>query len=526
MSVRSVCVLVGLAVLTIVLNACKSLTIDDPAYYYYAEQIAHHPTDPYGFLFFGHQPAQQTLAPPVLPYYLAVGLNLFGDRPFAWKLWLLPFALLFVFALHALFRRFASGLELPLVALIILSPAFLPSWNLMLDLPALALSLSAVAVFLRAADRGSIAAAVGAGLLAGLAMQTKYTGFLAPTVMLTYALLFRRIGLGALAVALAAAVFVAWELFIAARYGESHFLFHLHRQRGELLLKLRLILPLLATLGAVASGSALLGLAALGVGRRWLFAVVGLLLLGFTLVTVLPESLQSVTEHTTLSGLLFGAWGVGAVVTTLAVSWRLLRRRGPGAAPRIEWFLLAWLALEIAGYFALTPFPAVRRVLGVAVVGTLLAGRLLSIHCQPSQRRLAYLAMAVSAVLGLGFFGVDWVEARAQRRAADLAVHYVRRRDPNATVWFLGTQGFQFYAERDRMRRFVGAPTLRPGDWLVSDGSLADQERLVRPQESPAQTLTVGDALPLRTHVCYYSSGTPLEHLAGPRVLLTLYRKE
>ena len=34
------------------------------------------------------------------------------------------------------------------------------------------------------------------------------------------------------------------------------------------------------------------------------------------------------------------------------------------------------LALELAGYFALTPFGAVRRVLGLTVVLTLVVGRL------------------------------------------------------------------------------------------------------------------------------------------------------
>ena len=35
-------------------------------------------------------------------------------------------------------------------------------------------------------------------------------------------------------------------------------------------------------------------------------------------------------------------------------------------------FLLSWLLLEVVGYVALTPFPAVRRIMGVVVVTTLL----------------------------------------------------------------------------------------------------------------------------------------------------------
>ena len=40
---------------------------------------------------------------------------------------------------------------------------------------------------------------------------------------------------------------------------------------------------------------------------------------------------------------------------------------------RIDYFLVLWFGLELAGYFALTPFCAVRRVMGVVVVIILIA---------------------------------------------------------------------------------------------------------------------------------------------------------
>src|SRR5262249_9351280 len=150
-----------------------------------------HPLDPYGFMVFWWdrpEPANQVLAPPLLPYWWAAGLRLFGPDPLSWKLWLFPFSILFVVSLNALFRRFARGLEGPLLWMTVLSAPFLPSLNLMLDIPALALSLTSVALFLRAVDRGCWGWAAAAGLLAGLAMQTKYTGFLAPSIMYLCAL--------------------------------------------------------------------------------------------------------------------------------------------------------------------------------------------------------------------------------------------------------------------------------------------------------------------------------------------------
>ena len=101
-----------LAMLFVGLNAFKPLQVDDAAYYYYAAHIANHPLDPYGFEVFWYQapePAQDVLAPPVLPYWWAAAIRLFGHNAPLWKLWLLPFSACFVFSLDALFRTFAAA---------------------------------------------------------------------------------------------------------------------------------------------------------------------------------------------------------------------------------------------------------------------------------------------------------------------------------------------------------------------------------------------------------------------------------
>src|SRR5690348_7059043 len=87
--------LLALALLYTLLNAVKPLQVDDAAYYYYAAQLAEHLTDPYGFTVFWYQwpqPANTVLAPPVLPYWWSLAIRLFGERPFFWKVWLLPFS--------------------------------------------------------------------------------------------------------------------------------------------------------------------------------------------------------------------------------------------------------------------------------------------------------------------------------------------------------------------------------------------------------------------------------------------------
>ena len=119
-----------------------------------ARQIAEHPSDPYGFTQFWSArpvPALEVLAPPVLPYWLGLGIALapsWGESEFGWvglKLWMLPWHLLFVLALRRLVRAFVPGSPDWAVAAITLSAGVLPFWNLMLDLPAAALSLAALA---------------------------------------------------------------------------------------------------------------------------------------------------------------------------------------------------------------------------------------------------------------------------------------------------------------------------------------------------------------------------------------------
>ena len=172
------------------LNALKPPVIDDTVYLALARQMARAPLDPYGFEQFWYQapqPANHIMAPPVLPYWLSLGMRLFGENIPLLKLWLFPFAMLFVFSVRALLRAFAPRLESPLLLLSVVSPAILPAFNFMLDIPAVALSLAALATFFQAVNgqlRLRLLLAIGAGLLAGLAAQTKYSGLLAAPLLL------------------------------------------------------------------------------------------------------------------------------------------------------------------------------------------------------------------------------------------------------------------------------------------------------------------------------------------------------
>jgi len=575
-----------LALVYTLLNAVKPLTIDDSAYHAYAAQMAEKPLDPYGFsVFWWSYPdiANEVLAPPLLPYYWAPAIRLFGAHPFLWKMWLLPIAVLFTYALHDLYRRFARGLELPLVALTLFSPTFLPTFNLMLDVPALALSLASIALFCRACDCNSFALAALAGLVAGLGMETKYTGFLAPATMLLYAVCLGRLRLWPMAAVVAAQVFLSWEFLMACLYGESHFLLHLRERAGGELEVARKLAALVTNLGSVAWAVALLAL--IGLGARWRgLAVAGAIGLAAYLAVACfggdlrrSEKIFGPSDEThaivAFEELTFGILGATGALLGVAVVWQLTRphvmadrwlnrliagwRAGllrfwqalaPPRPGRTVLFLLLWLALEMVAYVPLTPFPAVRRLMGVVIVILLLTGRLAALTSRSAgTRRIVFGVAAYSALLGLLVYGVDLLEARTEQVAVEEAAQRIRAEGGGGTVWYVGHWGFQYYAERAGMRAISSYPAdegkipipgrsaFKKDDWLVLPqyrwsgerfaGGVHKQPFTPDPEKTEhAFDVVLDDRIPLQTIMTLYSGYSAVMHHDGPRLQVEVRR--
>ena len=533
---------VALATAWTLLNAVKPVHVDDTTYYQYARQIAAHPTDPYGFslmYFTVLVPANEVLVPPVFPYAWAPAIRLFGSQPVLWKLWLMPFNFLFVLMLLALLRRFARGMEAPLLSMTVLSPLFLPSVNLMLDVPAEALSLLAIVLFMRAVDRNQELLAVLAGAVAGVAMQTKYTAALSPAVMLVYALLGRKPRLWLNAAVPAALIFVLWEIFVAQRYGNSHFLLHAARQQRSLDTYVRLGVGLLTQLGATSPALGVLALAACG-AAGWMVAAAAVAAALVYLFLALG-AFDSGTAILTLPGagplngplITFAVMGVLILGGWLASARTLLRHRRPPEREAI--FLVAWLAIELLGCLVLSPFPAARRLLGIAIAATLLIGRLGSEWRGP-RRNIVWGATLASILLGGLFYVVDLRESVAEKQAVAEAFEQIGSRPAGSVIWHNAYWGFQFYAEQAGARQ--AAPVSQEGRGTPPKPTqlhVGDYVLLVDPpiptiwlalQKSMAQrvgTMEVTDRVPLACTE-FYGGIKPLQHHVGPRVRVTVLR--
>ena len=542
-----------LALLFTLLNACKPLCIDDTLYQYHAEQLAFHPLEPYRFRIFWNdrpEPAVQNLAPVMMPYWWAIAIRLIGDHPFFWKLWLLPYAIVLVFSLHALLRRFVPGLEMIMAWMIIVSPVFLPSFNLMLDVPVAALILCSVAVFLRAADQNSLLLATLAGGVGGIAAQTKYNGLVVVPVILWYALISRKLRPGLIAAFAVLSVFLSWEGFITWSAGRSHFLAQSQVYGSVNLLAKYAYLawPLVTIMGAVAPALTGLALVALRASKRTIIVCGALVCLGYLLLAFVPEQYQILTRDPVtsearlrLAWLIFSVYGATLATTLGVVLWRLTGlSRGLSTLVRerrryqAEFFLLGWLAIEIVAYFGFSPIPAVRRVLGLLVVSTLIIGRLATQTCQPPERRSLVRKVAFAGMtLGLLFYVVDFHDAQVEKLAAESTLQKIARDfqlpGDQSSAWYVARWGFQYYAEHGGMKPvFPDESNLRPGDWLaISDGpayTKAVSTHLSRYRLEPMTELVFKDRLPLGTMLGYYSTGIPIHHHEGPRRIVSIYR--
>jgi hypothetical protein len=559
------------AVLFCLINACKPAVIDDLAYLWYARQIVQTPAEPFGpppdgfkLIWYDRgQGAFSLLTPMIVPYWLALGLLIIGENLVLLKLWLFPFCLLFTTSVYALLRRFAPGFERPLLALTVFSPAILPSLNLMVDVPALAVGLAAIALFLSGLDdrRTCWGRIVAAGLLAGLAAQTKYTGLTASAVIILAAVLRGRLLAGLAALMLALAVFAGWEAYLAHVYGRSHFLLQLDKQRAALVgqdgaaggigaqlqsaveRKIGLTVPLVGILGGVAAALIPLFLLALRWRRGWVIATMALIALGFVLMALLPESMavfyrnsRQIRDEVSVSTIVVGANGI-LVVLLLAVTigylgfrgWSRLRIRFRGNA--VSWFLIGWLIIELGSYFVLSPFAAVRRVLGIYVIATLLAGRLMHLTCRAAERRrLLNPIVGFGIALGLLFAWTDYRDAAVEKRALLDSVAWIRGQpDANRPVWFCGHWGFHYYAEHVGLKPiFPGESMIGEGDWIIyPDTLLRPYGQLVLLEPEWAEKMIViewFDSWPLRTNPEFYDSYQPIRHHEGHRLRVTIFR--
>jgi 4-amino-4-deoxy-L-arabinose transferase-like glycosyltransferase len=488
-------------------NAAKPVLIDDTAYLLFARHLAGHPAEPYGFLLFWYDyphPAIKHVLPPVLPYWLGCGIALFGEDLFALKLWLFPFAATLAYSARFLARRFAPGSAGAVAAMLTVGPGALPFFNFMLDLPALALQLAAIALALRGRDaRVRWPWAIAAGLVTTLALQTKFSVLGLPAILLALGYFHGRIRFAALAVGVGLAGFAAWEGYVGSIHGISHFLHHTFGYAKDTNAQTKIALAV-AMLGHV-------GLTAGWAGRAF---VVPASAIGIGLV-FLVLAVAPVPGANTILGIAFVLLGGGAVLPAVRTAIRDGSDRAANPEAR---FLAAWFVLELLVYFAVSPFPAGRRVLGLTVPLVLLLAR---------SSGLTSRGVVFGLMFGVAATALDGYDAAAERSIPRRAAAITRG---TGTTHTLGHWGFQYYAEREGMKLVDSRSALfAPGDWLLIPVGERPQTGGYRVEPNPmamerVAELVEEDAIRVKTIPNLYAARTPFAVRTGPRLKYELYR--
>jgi 4-amino-4-deoxy-L-arabinose transferase-like glycosyltransferase len=500
----------------------QAFVIDDGNFVDQAVQVLEHPAAPYSFrihLAVARPFFNYFANPPGQAYYLAAAIALFGRSEIALHAACLAFAMLALGATYALGREIAGkGFLAP--ALLLAAPAFVvSSHTVMADVPAAALYVSAIALFLRGVDGDRPAPLMLAGVAAGLASLFKYSSVSVIPLMLLYLLLRRRIRpRTVLSISIAAAIFLGWCAASYAIYGRVHVLSSFTLEATPRAAADRLIqaVAVLLGLGGTAVFPPALGfwsiLACFGLGRahgRLAASASACAFLAALPVYRHPLLVYDLPNRL-LGGVLLSA-GVAAltfvVLSGIEAVRDLLAARSSGSEAEVRrsartLLLVAWLLgfLVIDGtlLFATPKYliPAVAPLI-LLLVGSS-EGMRAAFEKRPRWEKgvVAAAGMLLAAALSV----VQAAQGDCHRR---VVTETVPTRAAGARVWFNGQWSVRYYSERTG-DFWLGARTdpnsgPRSGDlfFLVPDAAMHDIPATVARRLKRVESETTPSPLPL-----------------------------
>jgi 4-amino-4-deoxy-L-arabinose transferase-like glycosyltransferase len=509
----------------------KAVSIDAPVFIAVAKQILAHPLDPFGFQMIWDPTSPDAWVfnrnPPLLSYYLALWIAVFGEVDTWLHVAMLPFSLLAGWSFLGIARRSTADAGALPALLLLATPCYLVlATTLMLDVALLAFMLLAVYALLRAAacrTDGDVTAGSGAGweLAAGFAAAaaglTKYVGFsIAPLLAAGVVLLFsRRVGTMLRVLAPPLLVWTAWGAYTAALYGSVHFSgstdvvfdrgrfdvdeFWNHIASAPIYYGCAMLFPIFVWGRSLLRGNFTTGLAVVG-------ALVGAVAVG----VVLPEGEPPRRMPLQHDEAIFGALGLAGAVVVWGASFRPSRIR----AGALEQFLLLWVAGLLFFSWFLNWHVNVADALLAAPPILLLVFR--DGALRPS-RAAGIGWLAVMLPLSLGLAWADLLQANVYRDAASKIAVEVGNR-PGAR-YFVGHWGLQHYLEKIGFESVVppqyGRSDLEVDDWVATARNVSQLDVRLNMREyeiRPVWSWEFDTAFPLRTTNADASGGFYSHH--------------
>ena len=470
----------------------KAFHIDDPLFLWMAQQIAHHPGDPYGFAvnwYVSNQPMFSIMQnPPLSSYYIALIASFLGWSELAMHGAFLVPAIAAVLGTFFLARRLCNS---PLLAalLLLFTPVFLVSaTGVMCDVWLLALWVWSIECWVRALERNSAQLLFLASVLAAAAALTKYFGVALVPLLAVYTLVReRRVTHRILYFLIPILVIASYEVITKAKYGqglfnnamlvswnenakpEQHFFQQLFiglSFAGGCLFSVVFYAPLLKLrrssreTGSLAakSGSPQRGRPVADWKPNFRIHIAGIVIFAFLVplfyfgaartvlplgiaiegalfvtigIAILALALVDIVQHKTADSLLLGLWVFGTFVFAAVMNWTITSRTFLPMAPAVIILLIRRLRLPPANGSFMHWWPILPAAL-------------------------------VSLLITIG----DYKLANTARIAA--SQFQQRCHVELGSIWFEGHWGFQYYMQQWNAKPLDRTqPTIASGDVLI-----------------------------------------------------------
>lgn len=492
---------VGLLVVLLALFSNKAFHIDDPVYLWVAEQIQQEPLDFYGSAvnWVGAEMPmyEANKNPPLVSYFLAAGLWLFGDREVPLHLLFILPAVGVIFGIYRLGREFdVSPAWASLICLF--CPVFLVSGTtLMCDVLMLCFWVWSVYLWMRGIRLNRPVLLVTAALLVFLACISKYYAVGLIPLLLVFTWMETRSLRRSAFLLIPLVLLGGYEFYTYALYGKGLFcdaVFYSSAIRsGTGAGTLERILISLAFIGGCLLPVVCLG-TVLWSGRIQVLGLVllaGLIVVLASLPSVGPTAFRAAGEVRWGLAALMGLLVLGGI-SVLGLAGAECRHFRDSRAV----LLLLWIGGCLLFSGAANWTVNARSLLPMAPAAALLAARRLQARYRDldTNRRLRLWLLPAAAVSLL----VAWGDAQLANSARTAAqVIHERYESEAGPIWFEGHWGFQYYMQRYGHRPLdLAVPQVEAGDLIIIPENNSNVKKLSPDQVALVEVLEF--PLPLR----------------------------